>query len=350
MIYELETESGHNIDYANQRLSGKYIVESSTAGMLLSMYPNKCKIRPLDGENPQNASHVIVIYPHGLGDMIMLRPILKDLKKDGKMLLVSTTRENATLIDDICESLPYPLSADYANNAHILDFDNVLRFDHRAMFVPSIDILADSIGIRLTDDEKRNGYKREFSDDSMVSLSLPAKTSKKRVGVQLNASAKCRDYPWMDELLSVLSLADIELFLWRNEDRALQEILRAEHVVDVMSIYKPSPADTLRIVGTCDLIITPDSFLLHAAAAMDVPCLSLHGSFHADVRARYYHKNVSLQGDLMCQNCQWYPLGFDEFPPNMACSTSGKCLALGKIDPNKILDTAFKMLMGEKWV
>ena len=61
--------------------------------------------------------------------------------------------------------------------------------------------------------------------------------------------------------------------------------------------------ETIALMGECDLLVTNDSGLMHAAAALQVPMVSLFGATDPDITGPYCESAVILHQPLPCSPC-----------------------------------------------
>lgn len=111
----------------------------------------------------------------------------------------------------------------------------------------------------------------------------------------------------------------------------------------------PKWRDTLPMIAEAKLVVAPDSSILHAAAAYNVPTIGLWGSFHHEDRAKYYPEHHPIEAFHVCPKapcraqkddlpkhfCQ-QAQGYDE--------TSRWCTAMKAIDPQRIIEKAEKLI------
>jgi ADP-heptose:LPS heptosyltransferase len=63
----------------------------------------------------------------------------------------------------------------------------------------------------------------------------------------------------------------------------------------------PSLAQAVALIGELDLVIGPDSSMLHVAAAHRVPLIGLYGPFPSDLRLRYYKNAIGIDSVTLCE-------------------------------------------------
>jgi ADP-heptose:LPS heptosyltransferase len=65
-----------------------------------------------------------------------------------------------------------------------------------------------------------------------------------------------------------------------------------------------NPRQLIGVVGNCDLVITLDNFVLHAARLMDIPTIALWGPTKPEMHG--YPEHINLLGQPsspICQKC-----------------------------------------------
>lgn len=180
-----------------------------------------------------------------------------------------------------------------------------------------------------------------------------------RVGVQLQSSAKCRDYPVellnqaMDLIMQKIPTARIYIFAWGGR-------IGADHPRVVITGNEESPpplAETLALLATMDIVLGPDSGLMHAAAALGLPTLGLFAAYSG--KARLHHggvqpKNVRfLTGHAPCAPCHYkgragpWPRFYPGSETTAPCNAAGHCVAMAKISPDRIAREVLAMLRGK---
>ena len=91
---------------------------------------------------------------------------------------------------------------------------------------------------------------------------------------------------------------------------------------------------------SCDCFFGPDSSLLHAAGALDVPAVGVFGAYPWKLRTAYYTSVVAIQG---IDGCSLAPCFHQDhswtgtFPANGPCMQTGQCSVLVSIDPKRVI-------------
>lgn len=84
------------------------------------------------------------------------------------------------------------------------------------------------------------------------------------------------------------------------------------------------------LIAEADLLVAPDSGLMHVAGAVGTRCVALFGPTHAEATLRYYPTHTALWApprvaDLGC-HCPCYHMKPNGFRPKGFCDAEGECL------------------------
>jgi ADP-heptose:LPS heptosyltransferase len=81
----------------------------------------------------------------------------------------------------------------------------------------------------------------------------------------------------------------------------------------------------------------PDSFIVHAAAALDIPVLGLYAAFDGKTRAAYSPSVTVMQAKGDCAPCSFHDRPDRPANPNGPCSITGRCEVLVTLTPAMIV-------------
>jgi ADP-heptose:LPS heptosyltransferase len=194
------------------------------------------------------------------------------------------------------------------------------------------------MGIEL--DSTQIHYQIKWDERQWAEELYPRTTSMKRIGVQVMASAMYRSYPHISELIHKLASDGFEVFLFGRHGSVAMETSPA-NVINVMARlfnFRQSAA----ILGTCDMVVAPDSALFHLGGALNLPTLGLYGPFPPQLRATSPCQKA-IVGEVPCSPCFFHALRQNEFPVGKPCEQAGACVALAQISPDEIIDAVCKM-------
>lgn len=94
------------------------------------------------------------------------------------------------------------------------------------------------------------------------------------------------------------------------------------------------------LVGMVDLLVGPDSFFTHLAAAVETPSVALYGPFTAESRVAYYPRCTALEATADCAPCFLH----GHRPCPHAAVSSGPCW--NSLPPELIVETCLEVLDG----
>jgi ADP-heptose:LPS heptosyltransferase len=324
--------------------TGEFLCEDRNAAELMLRIPG-ATMRPAEPSlsNRESPTAILIVAPVGFGDAILLTPCLRQLKA----LHPAATLTVATLPEyrQIFLGLPYVDGfADYPLPAQQLaPFDCVfclersLEDNPRGREQHMTDRFAEHLGLPELED-KTADYRVSAAERDWVTASFP-RTKKRRIGVQVQAGARCRSYPRIGLMVEALRRADWEVYLIGRPGEFRVDGLVNADVVDLSRrglTWRQSAAFLL----TCDVVLAPDSSMLHAAGALDIPAVGLFGPFPWKLRTAYYRSVRALQGHEGCPLAPCFHsehLGTPPMPLEGPCSATGRCTVLESILPKRIL-------------
>lgn len=113
---------------------------------------------------------------------------------------------------------------------------------------------------------------------------------------------------------------------------------------------KTSVQEAIAIIANSNLVICPDTGLLHAANAVSVPCIGLFGNIDPELRCSYYDNVRSIFKSIPCaQNCGDRYQVMSQICPSFS-DINNRCIrrigadCMRAISPREIFDLAAEML------
>jgi ADP-heptose:LPS heptosyltransferase len=340
----------HAIEFEEPRTFGevsfdtgvRYLVEDHNAAQFMIQGGARVEWRKILGFSPDidwNEKRILVARCGALGDLLMLTPTFREIKRrwPGCNLTVATfPRYRGVLVNNphVDAFLDYPVVEDVMDDYQgIVWLENAVETHPDARAMPIIDALARRFGFQSLPD--RSLEFALFDSERLSAADGFPRTSKRRVGIQTRASARYKSYdqPEMDRAAMLLYKHGWEVFLFGNPGEISAPDMPG--LVNVTKIAK-TVRESAAIAATCDVILAPDSFFVHLAAALDVPCVALYGPFPAALYTAHYPKCRPIQAKAECSPCFHHPRG-THFPTTGPCWKSGQCDALAEINPRAIV-------------
>lgn len=288
-------------------------------------------VRPLVGSSPalvnldraiQGGPPSICInrFNGGIGDVLMTTPAVKAIAKK------------------------YQCKVDYATDLHYLDgaLEKVLRYNPyigkvfsaadlpdmrdqysaivdfgcpcvvheqpKAIPVNRIDLFARYARLQLTDfhvDYVITEEERQWADDIFYQHNLTRKTN---ILVQPFSSSIRRDAPidvMQTAMRKVLQQIKANLLVITHDSDNIKD--RKWDWPEVLPLHNFDIRQLAAIMERCDLVLCPDSSILHLAGALDKPTVTLFGPTDPRARVNYYPEAIAIWpgGRLSCSPC-WY--------------------------------------------
>jgi ADP-heptose:LPS heptosyltransferase len=269
---------------------------------------------------------ICFIRGEGLGDVIMTTPTVHAMKQMfGKVTITYAT--NTSYLDgalvkvlkhnpDISHILERNLVDDAQYDLVVNLHCPAIKLEKKSLLPPNrIDIFAKHAGIKLDDPVPRYFIQQEEVEVGEIMLNTVT-AQEQTVLVQPQASGKQRSISQ-----TRLKSAVLELYA-RFGIRSIILTHDGDHKTDVLWDNIPGSIllhnlDIRGIAGVmvhCNLVLCPDSSILHLAAALGVPTVGLFGPTHGPSRVVHYPNTVALwQGkDIPACPC-WYehcPTGY----------------------------------------
>ncbi len=302
--------------------------------------------RNLDGKR------VLFIRPGGYGDLIMLAPLLRQIKRLYQKVTigVSCLPRFAPILQAIPyvdEFVPFPLRVDAlkAYQYHV-NFENTIEHNREAEQHHGAEMFARTCGMTLSAAD----HAIEFDPGTHpMPLFVPQEkpAGEKWVGLFMAPSAPQRRWPidWTIHLMTALAMdgytvwplgtkGDMGAIGWHppstdGTGNVFGGFLRGpQRVAPSCGAFESilQTADFMR--RYLDIVVTPDTVGVHLAGVMRLPCIALYGPFPGTLRAQHYPTVKIVQGQAPCAPCFSHDL-------QMPCPNHW-CLAMDSITPEAI--------------
>lgn len=293
----------------------------------------------------------LLLRSGGFGDLICLRPSLEQMWEQRAelgitRLAVACHPAHAPALDGLpfLEVLPLPLPMErVAEFGWLLSLEGVIENDP-ASPQDSVELLARPIFGPLQPQTPTYTLPAESVADAWQRF---PRGERPRVGIGLHSSALVRNWPMerLGELLADIG-PDMEVFLFGAEGIGPQIALQGDlpHL-HCLPHHGLSLRESLALLATMDAFIGPDSGLVHAAGAMQIPTLALFGAFEPRQRTTRYPTVQALVGRAPCAPCHHHPRTHEQtWPPGKPCQTHHHCIAMAGIRGADVAAKLRKML------
>lgn len=308
--------------------------------MLLKSY--SIEFDEFDPSEDWNNKDVWLMRGGGFGDLLMLTPLIRELKKRWPEIWihVSCGEQYDDVFDGlgvIVEKMPIPYDKQTRIDS-LIAFEDTVEGDPRARELSMPQLFAHRAGITLTDlkpDYRVTPEEKEWAWDTYPLTDLP------RVGIQFLASGLYRSYPKTDAvMLALAKKAQVFLIGQPGQIELTQEV---PNLINLMG-HKLSFRQSAALVSTCDVCVSPDSALVHLCSALNVPCIGLYGPFPSRLRLTT-SLAYAFDGVAACAPCFFHADHPNHFPAGMPCAKALKCVALDSIPVDDIVNRVMSFLI-----
>jgi ADP-heptose:LPS heptosyltransferase len=318
----------------------RVVIDGEMWSLRLLMKARPITFFPFDPTKDWNGKHIWLYRGGGFGDLLMLTPLIRELKLRWPKCVVHVAcgdqhYDQFDGIDVILESIPIPLKTREEIDC-LVDFEETVEGNPAAEHLHLAQLFASRMGIVLKDIKPEYHVKfneAEWAWNRYNRNGLP------RIGIQFMASAFYRSYPDMGKVLIELSKkAQVFLFGTPNQVLLKEPVPNIVNLMEDKLTYRESAA----VASTCKVCVSPDSALVHLCSALDIPCVALYGPFPSALRVTSEH-TFSFNGKAPCAPCFFHADAPDQFPAGMPCTEKKRCVALESIDPGLVIEKTLSL-------
>jgi ADP-heptose:LPS heptosyltransferase len=320
---------------------GDYLVEDVNGGQLLSMAWN-AKLTPFEwtGISSNAWDNILIVRPGGFGDLLLLSPVIKAMRKfrsHGTVTVATFPQYKGVFDNTDTRWAPYPiLKSDLWAFSTVYFLENSIERGEPGKRFHMTDVFASHMAVEVIDKEAEyilSPEEKTWAEDYCVKK-WPVPGSVKRIAIQCQASTHCRDYPQLGEVIAQLYAKGWHCFLLGSPySISVQNKLRITNCTLDNLTFRQSAA----VLDACDIVLGPDSALVHVAGAINKPAVGLYGPFPWQLRTAYASNTVAIQGHGECAPCFYHGRNGEHFPRNGPCHKVGKCVVLDSIRPESIV-------------
>ena len=244
----------------------------------------------------------LIIRDAGIGDLLLLEPVLRTMHEEGNVIIDVLTRYPDTydnhpslnkvhLQDSKCNT----------NSVNMKDYDTYEDLRSYSENSPNrakqhrTDIYNDRFNYKIDDKEPRIYFNKDEKS------TLKKKKGFKYVGVQLDASHSYRRFYKNKELIDELLKQGYKVVVLGSYEQT--ELKKHKNIIDLQG--KTTIREAFNIIRNLDYMIAVDSGLMHVALALHIPTVSIFSIITPDFRMRYYtgqYKIITKNG-LDCIGC-----------------------------------------------
>ncbi|MFO7599370.1 MAG: glycosyltransferase family 9 protein [Candidatus Desulfacyla sp.] len=193
---------------------------------------------------------------------------------------------------------------------HILFFQGIIEGNPEAEKKNAYDLVKDAFHLAELEDPLPRVYVEENARTRARDFVTRTEFGRRyKIGVQVSPSLPVRAVPPQLFVDFVASLSDdFMVFLiggeaqWHEMDSIISHLPQQKQQQAVnASRYLPTLAEAAALIGEMDLVIGPDSSMLHVAGAHRKPLIGLYGPFPSALRLKYYKNAIGLDSMTLCE-------------------------------------------------
>lgn len=253
----------------------------------------------------------------GIGDMMFLSPVFRHLKskyKDCFIRVASGCKQPLENLPEIDELYDMPFNAKLLEEMdYHLMFQGIIEGSSEAskkthavdMFFSYFKI--DSTHFPIEDKKPRLFFKEEetkWCDSTVANIGI-AKDDYV-VGIQMETSAPLRNYPKEKLKFVVDSLMKEDnvkvVLIGTEQHNIIGSYLKGGHN-NVILATGYNVRESIILATRYNIIISPDTFMIQVAGALDKPLIGIYGPFPSEVRMKYFKNAIGLDPSVVCSPC-----------------------------------------------
>lgn len=337
-------------EYISHRLLRKgepFLVDQNIAPLFEHMRRNGMDPGPITEiedrtpSDPDSVRRMLILFPGYLSEVVQMKACLQCMKPSFPNLqhiaFASSTTDAQVLMDDV-----HPIGYELA----VVDFPVSLRlaesYDTWVSFGP--DARRESV-IHMGALNRDSPHADLFVDHGTVSAlrAFIRGNWDTKVGIRIYSDEHYRSWYPEHAYVTMLGLAEqgFDCYIigepsqrvrFKGDDGE-EMLLWGDGIYDTCGLLT-SIGEVIAFASLMDVIVAPDSDLLHIAGCMEVPAVGIFGLSDGAARTQQYPCVRVMQGDLECSPCNG--------GPNPSCQAPW-CDAIAKIHPERIIEEVVKL-------
>ncbi|HUU57436.1 MAG TPA: glycosyltransferase family 9 protein [bacterium] len=344
------------------------LLPDETAAQLNAMRPGLVELGDVDGNYNRYAGYdlteksLLLVRNGGFGDLLFLTPLIRylDDKYDHDGIAVTCGRKYEGLFlrnSRVRRIHTYPVRLkDFVSYDYQLCFEGTIE-NSKDPELHAVDLFARHAGIHDLDDRTLEyEVDRALANKAknILRYDLGVKPDDVKIAVHLRSSSLIRNYPPENSLrvAAALGIGGAKVFLLgtkRDWDEIVgvdrETLIKLKNVTNLCGRFK-SMDGTAAFLSKMDLLIGPDSALVHVAGALRLPTVALYGPFPGAVRTKYYPGCLTLEGKkrkwLGLRSCS--PCFIHGHKPCPKAKRDGISRCLRKLKPETVVRAALEVL------
>jgi ADP-heptose:LPS heptosyltransferase len=331
-------------------LPGTYVMEDlHAAQFMLAGKAGSTSIEKYsqDNTNSDSPKKILVVRPGVYGDLLLLTPTLNAIRKKyphASITVAAFSRYQSILLGTET-IIDYPVKPEQISEYDCVFFmERIIEGNPDAIHKHAVDLFAEKAFVEVPDTDKMLNYKVLDREVEWAKARYP-RTEKKRVAIHVSASTQCRNWPQENMVKLIIELAkdNREVFLIGAPG---QIGAPNKGSITNLALEGLDIRQSIAAMSTCDVLVAPDSVMLHAASAIGMKAIGLFGPIKWQNRVTG-KTTYSIQGHT---ECEFGACGHNanaregHFPSYCPTRKNNFCALMAQIKPERVLAKINMML------
>ena len=279
-------------------------------------YPIETIYKPYKGED-LTGKKLMCWRTGGIGDILFLSPVLRYLKKKYPTCFLRVASgckqslENVPEIDGLYD-MPFDAQLLEEVDYHLMFQGIIESSSEQSKRTHAVDMFfsyfsIDSIHLPVEDKKPRLFYTKEemlWLEKDLTEIGVKKKDYV--IGIQMETSAPLRNFP-KEKMKAIIDIVAHEenvkiLVIGVEQHNVIGNYFKGINN-NVYIATKYSVRQVMILATRFDLVISPDTFMVQVAGALDKPLIGLYGPFPSEVRMKYFKNAIGLDPSVVCSPC-----------------------------------------------
>jgi ADP-heptose:LPS heptosyltransferase len=289
----------------------------SVSGDAMGMsYPIENIYRPYKGED-LTGKRIMAWRTGGIGDLHFISPVFKYLKKryPGCFIRMASAckqpLENLPEIDELYD-MPFDVKLLEDMDFHLFFQGIIESGSEQSKKIHAVDMFFSYFKIDSTQFPPEDKVPRIVLSDNEKKWvveecnRLGLGQGDLVVGIQMETSSPLRNYP-KEKLKVVIDILarenKVKIILVGTVQQNILANFFKGNLNNVIPAVNYDVRKSIVFASRYNIIISPDSFLVQTAGALDKPLIGLYGPFPSEVRMKYFKNAIGMEAKVVCSPC-----------------------------------------------
>jgi len=279
-------------------------------------YPFETRYRKYNGEDLTN-KRLLTFRTGGIGDIGFLSAIFPYLKNKYKNCFIRVATgcrqflENVPWVDEL-HDMPFDAKLLDDCDYHLFYQGIIEGMSEKSKVTHAVDMFYSYFNIDSTHiDPEFKKPRLVFSSEEMKWLESECNTLGIQkddfvIGMQMETSAPLRNYPKekLKVIVDVVAKEEkVRIVLIGNAQQTILGGYLKGSYQNVVVATSYDVRKSMVLANRYNLVVSPDSFMVQVAGALDKPLIGLYGPFPSEVRMKYFKNAIGMESSVVCTPC-----------------------------------------------